>query len=124
MIEHYTTTAITYLIDHQASVVIASCFLIFLAFLLQERVFGIKKEAQKVRKEAKRQKRWEDTNNTIRQKIRAAEKRKDIPLLPSVVVDEDLDAAALHRTLEDLQRLGKSDYDPDRTIKVYYSDKL
>lgn len=127
MLEQYIPIAIAYLIDNQIPVVTAFCLVAVTAILLQKRRTEIKKKDQISRREARHEKRLENANNSIRIKVRDAEKRKEknenIPRLPAIIV-EDLEAVALHRTLSELKREGKSNYDPSKTVRIYYSDKF
>ena len=113
---------IDYIVTNNTVVITVSCLLALIAVLYQKREFDTKKAAKKVRREARRQKRFEDTNHSIRLKVQRAERRRKEnkgSAVPGLTVEE-LDERALRRTLEELHRTGKSTYDTEKTIKIYY----
>ena len=114
--------------EYQLAVIIAFTSMIFLALIGLEFKIRAAKKARAARREAKRQKRFRDTSDSIRIKVRSAEKRrkenKSMPAGLSGITVEELDEAAVRRTLEDLHREGKSCYDADKTIRIYYPDKF
>jgi len=118
---------IDYISQNQTVSITVLCLVIlFLVIGIELRVRAAKK-AKIARHEQRREQRFQETNDSIRIKVKRAEERRkknlNIPLLDTIVV-EDLEAAALHRTLSELQEAGKSDYDPSKTVRIYYSDKF
>ncbi|KKN29962.1 hypothetical protein LCGC14_0838810 [marine sediment metagenome] len=122
MIDQYMPMVIDYIVTNNTVVITVSCLLASIAVLYQKREFDTRKVAKKARREARRKKRFEDTNHSIRLKVRRAEKRRKENKGSAVLglTVEELGEKALRRTLEELQRSGKSTYDPDKTIRIYY----
>lgn len=118
---------IDYISQNQIAAITVFCLVILLLVLGVEFRVRAAKKAKIARREHRRQQRFQETSDSIRIKVKRAETRRkknlNIPLLDTIVV-EDLEAVALHRTLSELQRAGKSDYDPSRTVQIYYSDKF
>lgn len=118
---------IDYISQNQIAAITVLCLAILLLVIGIELRVRAAKKAKIARHELRREKRFQETSDSIRIKVKRAETRRkknlNIPLLDTIVV-EDLEAAALHRTLSELQRAGKSDYDPSRTVQIYYSDKF
>jgi len=120
---------ISLVIDHQTNVIIVSVLLVLLSVLIAENRISKKRKAKEERNERRYQERLNEVNNSIRLKVAQAEKRqKKDPVKKSILVSgvtvEELDARALHKALKQLRKEGKSDYDPDKTIQIYYVDKF
>lgn len=113
---------IDYIVTNDVVVITVSCLLGLIAVLYQKREFDTKKVAKKARREARRQKRFDDTNHSIRLKVRRAERRRKENKGSAVLglTVEELDERALRRTLEELHQAGKSTYDTEKTIRIYY----
>ncbi len=118
---------LNYISEYQTASITILCLVILLSVIGVEFRVRAAKKAKIARHERRRQKRFQETNDSIRIKVKRAEERREknlnVPLLDTIIV-ENLEAAALHRTLSELQKAGKSEYDPSKTVRIYYADKF